>query len=70
MGRVRKAIVVPMGEKVWYKRLRAGERQNEAETEWFEGIWSGPATGSSVTLFGTDEGVLWANSINRQDQSQ
>ena len=32
-GRVCKAIVVPMGEKVWYKRLRAGERQNKAETE-------------------------------------
>ena len=25
-GRACKAIVVPMGEKVWYKRLRAGER--------------------------------------------
>ena len=28
-----KAIVVPMRERVWYKRLRAGEVQNKAETE-------------------------------------
>ena len=32
-GRTCKAVVVPMGEKVWYNTLRAGvERQNEAET--------------------------------------
>lgn len=32
-GRTCKAIVAPFGEKVWYKRLRAGERQNNVETE-------------------------------------
>ena len=33
-GRTCKAVVVPMGEKVWYRRLRAGvERQNKAETK-------------------------------------
>ena len=31
-GRACKAIVAPMGEKVCYKRLRAGERQNKVET--------------------------------------
>ena len=37
-GRACIAIVVPMG-KEWYKRLRAGERQSKAETEWFG--WGG-----------------------------
>ena len=44
-----------MGGKVWYETLGAGERQNEAETEWFEGGWLGPATGSSESLIGTSE---------------
>ena len=65
-----KAIVVPMGEKVWHKRVRAGERQNKAETEWSEGIWLGPATGSSETQIGTEKGVVRASTIKRQDQSQ
>ena len=55
---------------MWYKRLRAGERQNNAETEWFEGIWLGPATGSSETLIGTLEGVVRASSVKRHDLSQ
>ena len=70
-GRTCKAVVVPGVEKVWYKRLRAGvERQNKAETEWFEGIWLGPATGSSETLTGTEEGVVRASAIKRHDPSQ
>ena len=28
-GRACKAVVVPMGVKVWYKKLRAGERQSK-----------------------------------------
>ena len=59
-----------MGEKVWYKRLRAGKSQNKAETEWFERVWLGPATGSSETLIGTSEGVVRASSVKRHDQSQ
>ena len=69
-GRTCKAIVVPMREKVWYKRLRAGERQNKAETEWFEGIWLGPATGSSETRIGTEKGVVGASTIKRQVEPQ
>ena len=38
-GRTCRAVVVPIGEKVWYKRIREGvERENKAETEWFPGI--------------------------------
>lgn len=70
MGRVCEAIVVPMEEKVWCLRLRAGERQNKAEIAWFDGIWLGLATGSSETLVGTDTGVVRASSIKRPDQSQ
>ena len=36
-GRTCRAIVVPMGEKVWYKKIRIGtERKNKAETAWWE----------------------------------
>ena len=62
---------MPIVEKVCYKRLRAGvERQNKAETEWFEGILLGPATGSSETLVGTEGGVVRASAIKRHDPSQ
>ena len=45
-----------MGEKVWYKRLRAGvDRESKADTEWSEGVWLGAATGSSETLIGTKD---------------
>ena len=38
-GRTCKAVVVPMGEKVWYKKIRVGtERKNKAETEWHVGL--------------------------------
>ena len=37
-GRTCRVVVVPMTEKVWYKTLRGGERQNKAETEWLEGV--------------------------------
>ena len=58
-GRTCKAIVIPVGERVWYKRLRPGlERKNKAETEMFEGIWLGPAVGSPETLVGTKDGVV------------
>ena len=48
-----RAVVIPTGEKVRYRRIRAGtERKNKAEAEWFQGIWLGPAAGSSETLIG------------------
>ena len=42
-----------------------GDRRNKAETEWFQGVWLGPATGSSETLIGTTKGVVKASSIKR-----
>ena len=55
----------------WYTRPRDGiEKKNKAETEWFEGIWLGPATGSSEVLVGTAAGVVRAYSIKRFDPSQ
>ena len=54
------------GGKVWYTQLGdAGYRRNKAETEWFQGIWLGPATGSSETPIGTTKGVVKASSIKR-----
>ena len=65
-GRSCKAIVVPMGEKVWYKQLGdGGDRKHKAETEWFQGVWLGPATNSSETLIGTTKGVVKASTIKR-----
>lgn len=53
-GKACRAVVVPMGEKVWYKKIRLGtESKNRAETEWYIGIWLGPAASSSETLIGT-----------------
>ena len=39
--------------------------KNKAETEWFQGVWLGPATSSSETLIGTIKGVIKASSIKR-----
>ena len=39
-GRTCRSVVVPFGEKVWYKQLGdGGDRRNKAETEWFPGVW-------------------------------
>ena len=47
-GKRCKAVVVPIGEKVSYRKLRAGVgKKNKAEIEWFEEIWVCPATASS-----------------------
>lgn len=55
-----------MGEEVWYRRLRVGvEWKNKAETEWSEGIWLGPAIGSSETLIGMKDNVIRASAIKR-----
>ena len=55
-----------MGEKVWYKQLGdGGDRRHKAETEWFQGVWLGPATSSSETLIGTTKGVVKASTIKR-----
>ena len=63
--------MVPIGEKIWYKRLRVGiERKNKAETEWFTGIWLGPAAISSETLIGTPTGVVRASAIKRFEEAE
>ena len=60
-----------MGETVWYTKIRIGtERKNKAETEWFTGIWVGPAAISSETLIGTAAGAVRARAIKRFDPSQ
>ena len=59
------------GGKSWYKKLRGGlERKTKAETEWYTGIWLGPATGSSETFIGTSAGLTRASAIKRFDASQ
>ena len=58
-GRTCRAIVVPMGENVWYKQLGNGAgRRNKAVSEWFKGIWLGPGNSSPETLIGTPKGVV------------
>ena len=60
-----------MGEQVWYKQLGdGGDRKNKAETERFQGVWLGPATGGSETLIGTSKGVVKASSIKRFGMSE
>ena len=59
------------GEKVRYEKIRVGtERKNKAETEWFIGIWLGPATISSETLIGTPTGVVRARAIKRFEEAE
>ena len=44
-----KAIVVPMGETVWYKEPGDGnDRRNKAATDWFKGVWALPCNGTST----------------------
>ena len=70
-GRTCKSVVVPMGEKVWYKQLGdGGDRRNKAETQWHQGVWLGPAAISSETLIGTVNGVVRANAIKRFGKSE
>ena len=53
-----------MGETVWYKQLGdRNDRMNKGATEWFKGIWLGPALKSSETLIGTDNGVVRAYTL-------
>ena len=40
-------------------------RTNKADTEWFPGVWLGPANSSSETLIGTKNGVIRASSVKR-----
>ena len=44
---------------------RWGGCRNKGETEWVQGVWLGPAMGSSGTLIGTIKGVVKASSIKR-----
>ena len=65
-GRTCRAVVIPMGEKVWYKqRGDGGYPENRAETQWSSGVSLGPAPSNSETLVGTTEGVVRAYTIQR-----
>ena len=60
-GRKCRLEVVPIGESVWYKRLReTDEERKSLESAWGEGVWIGHARGSSEALIGTSEGVVRA----------
>lgn len=53
--------VVPVGEVVWYRKLReSGEMQNKMEMTWQEGIWMGRMTKTNEVVIGTPEGVVKA----------
>jgi hypothetical protein len=57
-----------IGEKVWYKELKAKtEAKDKAEIEWAEGIWLGHATESNEVLVGTRKGVVRAWAIRKQE---
>ena len=61
-------VVVPFGEKVWYKEVREGKhRKHHLETEWKEGIWLGHSRNTNEALIGTREGVVRAYSIKRRE---
>ena len=65
-----RALVVPVGETVWYKELGDGnDRKNKAVTEWYKGIWLGPSLQNSETLMGTEKGVVRAYSVDRLSPS-
>ena len=43
------------------------ERQNKFDSEWREGLWLGHARTSNEHILGTEEGVVRAYAIKRQD---
>ena len=63
-GRKCKSHALPIGEKVWYERIRKNKHQeHNLETEWFEGIWLGHNRASNETPIGTTEGVAKAYGV-------
>ena len=46
---------------------RGRRERTKAETEWFQGIWLGPAAGSSETLIGATDGLDRASAVKRLD---
>ena len=68
-GRKCKLHSVPIGEKVWYNKIRRHKvQEDKLETEWFEGIWLGHNRNSNEILVGTSEGVVKAYAIRRQPE--
>ena len=50
-GRKCKLHSLPIGEKVWYKRIRKNKNQEKKlDTEWFEGTWLGHNRASNEIL--------------------
>ena len=63
--------LVPFGEKVWYKELRASkERKEKFESEWREGVWLGHSRESNEAVIGTKDGAVRAYAIKRQDEDR
>ena len=67
-GRRCNILVVPFGEKVWFKQIRdQKERKDKFDSEWREGIWLGHSRNSNEVLVGTKDGVVRAYAIRRQE---
>ena len=62
-----KLEVGPIGERVWYKQIRAGKnRKDKFESEERDGIWLGHTRSSNGFLIGTKEGVVRAYTVTRR----
>ena len=59
--------VVPIGEKVWYKRLKDGSRDKMA-AQYEEGIWLGHARTPNEMIIGVRDGVIAAVTIKRMEE--
>ena len=53
--------VVPIGESIWYKRLKdKGGAKAALESDWEDGIWLGHGRISNEIIVGTKEGEVRA----------
>ena len=61
--------VVPIGEKVFFKRLKeSGSRKNVMGNQWETGIWLGHARASNETIMDTSDGVVRAWAVKRMEE--
>ena len=62
-------VVLPVGERVLHKQIRASkERKDKFESEDLEGVWLRQNRGSDEVLIGTPLGVVRAFSFRRRDE--
>ena len=62
--------VVPWGERVWYKKLKDGGKDNKMDSRWEEGIWLGHMGRSAEVVIGTAEGCVRGWSIRRRPEGE